>query len=65
MENTLVCKICEQPVLAERFQRHSAKCKEAAEIKQKIMTVKEKLFLLIDKAFHLKAQLSTNAAIHK
>jgi len=64
MENTLVCKICEQPVLAEKFQRHSAKCKEVAEMKQKVMTIKSKLFVLIDKAYHLKAQLSTNAAIH-
>lgn len=41
------------------------KCKEAAEIKQKVLSIKENLLALIDKAYHLKAHMTTSAAIHK
>lgn len=65
MEDTLVCKICERPILADTLQRHSIKCKEVAEIKQKVLAIKENLLVLIDKAYHLKAHMNTNLAIQK
>lgn len=65
MENYLVCKICDQTILGDKLYDHSIKCKEAAEIKEKVLGIKESLFSLIDKAYHLKTQLNTKAAIQK
>jgi len=65
MQSHCICKICERSILPDHLQEHSIKCKEVAEIKQKVLGLKEKIFALVDKAHHLKNQLNTNAALQK
>lgn len=64
-EKTCLCKICEKPILTEKLCEHSIKCKEVAEMKQKVLLLKEKLFALIDKAHQLKTQINSNTALQR
>jgi len=61
----VVCKICEKPTKPENLVRHSRKCKETVECKEKLLAIKSNLFTLIRTAYELKNQLNTNVALHK
>jgi len=61
----VVCKICEKNIQSENLVRHSRKCKETVECKEKLMAVKSNLLTLIGTAYELKNQLNTNVALQK
>ena len=61
----VVCKICEHPVNPEKLSIHSNRCKEATELKYKVISIGAKLTTIINTAYELQNQLNTNAAIQK
>jgi len=65
MEEKVCCKICERCFKEIIFEKHSIKCKERAEIKEKLLATKIKLIELIEKAHSLKTTLNTNVKIQK
>ena len=61
----LVCKICESKLDVHVFGKHSAKCLEVAELKNKILNHRTMVSTLVDKAYTFRNQLNTNFAIQK
>jgi len=63
--NFIVCKICEKLTKPEKLALHSNKCKETAEFKEKVLSIKASILTLINTAYELKSQLNTNVALQK
>ncbi len=61
----VVCKICEKLTTPDNLVRHSRKCKETVECREKLIAIKSNLLTLIGTAYELKNQLNTNVALHK
>jgi len=61
----LVCKICEVQVDAKILEKHSFACKDAAELKEKVIEYQSELSTLVSKAYDFRNQLNTNFVIEK